>query len=143
MNGGQIDAQERRDAHERTVHLVDVVAVVRALLGDPVSLTELERGAAIVLCDTLGLMREITADGLAIDPRRLMREIERKRRDLPAARADFLAVAARQPALDLVDAVNAWDRGAVAELLVGLDVQSLYALVVVLAHMAGTQGGAQ
>lgn len=137
MIPGETDAQVRRAAHERAVHLVDAVAIRKALFGTPVVLTELERGAVVTICDTHGLSRDLVAEGLEENRRQFERAVAYRRRDLPAARADFLAAAARQPALDLVAAVKAWDRDAVAEVLVGLDVQGLYALAVVLADMAG------
>lgn len=136
MIPGQTDAQVRHAEHERAVHLVDAVAIRKALFGTPVVLTQLERGAVVTICDTHGLSRDLVAEGLEENRRQFEREIAYRRRDLPATRADYLAAAARQPASDLVAAVKAWDRDAVAEVLVGLDVQGLYALAVVLADMA-------
>lgn len=130
-------AQEARERHEREVHLIDAIAIRRALLGDPVALTELERGAAIVLCDTHGMSREVVAEGLGTYRRQLERDLAARRRDLPAARAQFLTVAARRPALDLVEAVQAWDRDAVAAVFDGLDRDEMTALAVVLAAFAG------
>ena len=137
MNGRETAEALRAEERERTIHLIDQVAIQRALLGEPMALTELERGAAIVLCDLNGLSREITAEALGLNVRQLEREIKYRRRDLPAARADYLATAARQPALDLIDAVDAWDRDAIAAILDGTDRQGLYALVVLLAAFAG------
>jgi hypothetical protein len=137
VNGGQVEAQERREQHERAVHLVDGVAIRKALSGTPAALSELERGAVIAICDTYGLSRDLTAAGLGITLAHLEKLIGRRRMLAGFAYRCALAAGMREPAADLVDAVAARDVAAVAEILTELDTQGLYALAVVLAEMAG------
>jgi hypothetical protein len=124
-----------RTEQERAAHLIDVGAIRRALLGTPTALRELERGAVVTLCDVDGIDRHLVAGAMQITKPHLEILIRRRRDALPAAQADFLAACMREPAQDLVEAVHAGDRDAVAGVLEGLDVQSLYALAVVLADL--------
>jgi hypothetical protein len=128
-----------RTPQERAVHLIDAEAIRQALLGTPVALTELEKGAVIAICDTDGLDREITARGLGLTHGAVDTAITRRRAAVPRLAADALAAAMGQPARDLTDAVAARDREAVADVLTGLDVLQLRALAVVLADMASRE----
>lgn len=121
--------------HERARHLIDAVAIAKALEGSPVALTELERDAVIVIADTDGIDREITAAGLGISRSGLDWAIIRQRRRVPALTRDLWAAVMLRPAADLVSAVRAHDPDAVASVLLGLDRQRLAALAVVLASM--------
>ncbi len=143
MNGRETAAAERALDNQRRAHLVDAEAVRRALLGDPVALTELERGATISICDTDGLDRSLTAQGLGITSDHLDKLIYRRRTRAVLAYKNALAAGMREPALDLVDAVRDRDVCAVAEILTGLQQQGLYALAIVLADMAGAAGVAR
>jgi hypothetical protein len=119
--------------HERAMELVDVTAVLRALSGSPVALTELERDVVIVLADRDGISRQITAEGLGISKSGIDWAVTRQRRRVPALTRDLWAAAMIRPAADLVSAVRHNDPEAVAEVLLGLDRQRLAALAVVLA----------
>lgn len=126
-------AEQAREAHLEAVHLIDTVAIERALMGSPVALRELEQGAVIALADLHGLHREITAAGLGIGPDTLSKRIARARERLPAARLGVLAASLAFTARALVDAVHADDAESVERVLTRLDRQSLAALAVVLA----------
>jgi len=132
---GRMIRELARERHERVVHLVDVEAVRRALLGSPTALTELERGAVIALCDLYGLDVTITAAGLGVAPNTVDWTIRRNRKRLPGLTRDLMAAAMLRPAGELVEAVAAGDADAVAGLLTDLDRQRLAALAVVLASM--------
>lgn len=121
------------EANERAVHLVDVEAVRAALLGTPVALTELERGAVVALCDLGGFDVAITAAGLGVSVKRLGDRMRVRRRRVPALTRDLWAAVMLRPAADLVDAVASRDAEAVASALCGLNRQHLAALAVVLA----------
>jgi hypothetical protein len=135
VNGRETAEAERALDNERRAHLVDAEAVRRALLGDPGALTELERGAVVSICDTDGFGRELTAAGLGITRDNLDKLIDKRRRKAGFAYRAALAAGAREPALELVDAVRGRDILAVAEILTELDTQGLYALAIVLADM--------
>jgi hypothetical protein len=135
VNGRETAEAERALDNERRAHLVDVEAVRRALLGVPGALTELERGAVISICDTDGMGREVTAEGLGVTRDNLDRLIKKRRRLAGFAYRAALAAGAREPALELVAAVRARDILAVAEILTERDTQGLYALAIVLADM--------
>ena len=125
-----------RGRHERAVHLIDATAIRRALLGDPVALTELERGAIVVLADEYGLDHQIVAEGLGRSKSTVSTAIIRRRERLPGLAADLLALTMTGPADDLVSAVSARDPDSVRDVLAGWDRQHLAALAVVLADMA-------
>lgn len=108
----------------------------RALLGDPVTLTELERGAIVVLADEYGLDHQIVAEGLGRSKSTVDTAIIRRRERLPGLAADLLALTMTGPADDLVSAVAARDPDAVRDVLAGWDRQHLAALCVVLADLA-------
>lgn len=135
MNGRETAAAEHLIDNERAVHLIDAEAIRRALLGTPTVLTELERDAAITICDLDGLDRRIAAAGLGMPRDTLATEVIRRRDRLSGFTTRLMAAAAVEPAEDLVDAVDAEDQGAVADVLHGLDLQGLYALAVVLADL--------
>lgn len=125
-----------RERHERAVHLLDVTAIRRALLGDPVTLRELERGAIVVLADEYGLDHRIVAEGLGRSTSTVSTAIIRRRERLPGLAADLLALTMTGPADDLIAAVSARDPDAVRGVLAGWDRQHLAALAVVLADLA-------
>lgn len=125
-----------RDRHERAVHLIDATAIRRALLSDPVTLTELERGAIVVLADEYGLDHQIVAEGLGRSKSTVDTAIIRRRERLPGLAADLLALTMTGPAEDLIAAVAARDPDAVRDGLAGWDRQHLAALCVVLADVA-------
>lgn len=125
-----------RERHERVVHLLDATAIRRALLGDPVTLTELERGAIVVLADEYGLDHQIVAEGLGRSKSAVDTAIIRRRERLPGLAADLLALTMTGPAEDLIAAVAVRDPDGVRDVLAGWDRQHLAALCVVLADMA-------
>lgn len=133
MNGFETANAQRLAVHERAVHLVDAVAIRRALLGDPVALTELEYGACVVICDRGGLNRELVARGLGVGRRRLEREVAYKRRDLPAVERELLAAELRPVAAEFAQAVERGDAAAVAGIAAGLDAEGWCALALNLA----------
>jgi len=124
-----------RTEQERAAHLIDVGAIRRALLGTPTALRELEQGAVVTLCDVDGIDRHMIAGAIGITKDNLEVLIRRRRAALPAAESEFLAACMREPAADLVGAVRARDRAAVAEVFEGLDYRALYALAIVLADL--------
>jgi hypothetical protein len=139
VNGRETYEAERAIDNERRAHLVDAETVRRGLLGDPGAMTELERGAAISICDTDGFDRELTAAGLGVTRPHLDKLINRRRRLAGFAYRNALAAGAREPAAHLIRVVHRRDVAAVAEVLTELGEQGLYALAIVLADMAGAQ----
>ena len=135
MNGRETQEAEHLLDNARAVHLIDAEAIRRALLGTPTALTELEREASITICDIEGLDRRVTARGLGIPRDTLTQTILRRRDQLPRFTTRLMAAAAVEPAEELVRAVDAADRDAVADVLHRLNRQGLYALAVVLADL--------
>jgi hypothetical protein len=131
---------ERKAAHVGAVHLVDTVAVRRALLGSPVALTELERGAVISICDLGQIDRNLVAQGLGLSKAALNTALRQRQRHLPAAEADTLVAAMAERVPGLVAAVGERDRAAVSRLM-PVQVEELQALVIAFADLAGTAGG--
>lgn len=125
--------QETVTAHEQAVHLIDLEAVRKALLGVPVVLTELEAGAVVALCDLGGLDYTITAQGLGISYAAFKDRIKTRRRRAPGLTRDLMAASALRPAAELVSAVAGSDADAVASVLSSLSLQQFAALAVVLA----------
>lgn len=130
---GRVKREIAVERHERAVHLVDGEAIRRALLGSPVALTELERGAVISIASMDGFDRELSAQGLGVSRNTLDSAIAHHRRRLPGLTRDLWAATALRPAGALVEAVASQDAGGVASVLCGLDRQRLAALAVVLA----------
>lgn len=135
------DGALRLAAHARAAHLVDGEAIRQALLGTPVALTALERGASITIADLDGLERTLVARGLRVTRCAVDVMISRRRRALPAARRDLLVTAAHHPAHALIDAVRGRDPDLVREILTGRDVEELHVLAIVLAALAGAAEG--
>ena len=135
MNGKQTAVAARRLDNQRRVHLVDVEAVRRALLGDPAALTELEQGAVVALADLDGFDYTLTARGLGVSPRTLSDRVRARRRRVPALTRDLWAAVMLPAAQALVRAVRLDDADAVAAILTPLDRQRLAALAVVLADL--------
>lgn len=125
--------QETVTAHEQAVHLIDLEAVRKALLGVPVVLTELEAGAVVALCDLGGLDYTITAQGLGISYAAFKDRIKTRRRRVGGLTRDLQAAVMLRPAADLVAAVASGDADRVASVLSPLGLQQFAALAVVLA----------
>lgn len=130
---GRIKRELAVEAHERAVHLIDLEAVRRVLLGIPAVLTELERGAVIALCDAGGLDATVTAQGLGVAPSTVDWTVRRHRKRAAALTRDLQAAAMLRPAAELVTAVAGSDAEAVASVLSSLSLQQFAALAVVLA----------
>lgn len=138
---GRIKREMALERHERAVHLVDGEVIRRALLGSPVAMRELERGAVIAIADTDGIDRELTAAGLSMSRKSLDGAIVARRRQAAALTRDLWAASMLRPAENLVDAVRSGDPDAVAEVLLGLNRQRLAALAVVLAAQVADATG--
>jgi hypothetical protein len=135
VNGKETAAAERILETKRAVHLVDAVAIRKALLGTPTALTEIEQGAAITICEVGGLSRDLTAQGLGLERSSIDQLMTRRRRELPAAEADALVAAMADRAQLLIAAVADRKRAAVAEVLQPMPVTELHALAIALADM--------
>jgi hypothetical protein len=144
VNTRQTAAAERAREHERAVHLVDVVAVREALLGNEVALTELERDAVISLASGAGMDRDVVRRGLGVCRSTLDTSIKAQRTARPRVERQALATALVEPALDLIAAVRDRDAEAVAELLgqfAGINLTGWHAFAIVLADLAGREEG--
>lgn len=137
MNGNEINAELRGQAHRALVAHIDLIAVRAALLGTPVALEEIEQGVTVTLCDLLELDQETVAEGLGIHPRSLQRRIKERRTQIlePHYRA-IITDAVREPVDALIQAVEQGDGPILAEILKGYDRMRMVALVLELASRA-------